>query len=91
MIRVDRDPDTVGEVYGLNPYESLTRQQHCLFFMYTTYILFSEVLNKYYIGFTRGTVKDRLQKHLLNHKGLQERYLIGALCTLKFLKIKVLP
>lgn len=33
------------------------------------YILHSRTLNKYYIGFTSGTVKQRLIQHLSNHKG----------------------
>ena len=37
--------------------------------MFTTYILYSEQLNKFYIGFTSDSVNLRLQKHLANHKG----------------------
>ena len=37
--------------------------------MFTTYILYSKLLNKYYIGFIGEVVEDRLQKHLANHKG----------------------
>ena len=40
------------------------------FFMnYLVYILFSDSLNKYYIGFTRDDVQERLRKHNSNHKG----------------------
>jgi putative endonuclease len=37
--------------------------------MFTTYILYSEFLNKYYIGYTGDDVRVRLTKHLANHKG----------------------
>jgi putative endonuclease len=37
--------------------------------MATTYILFSESLNKYYIGHTQMTVEQRLSKHLTDHSG----------------------
>jgi putative endonuclease len=36
--------------------------------MYYFYILFSEFLNKYYVGYT-ANVLERLKKHLANHKG----------------------
>jgi putative endonuclease len=37
--------------------------------MFTTYIIFSETLQKFYIGFTSGDVNTRIYKHLANHKG----------------------
>ena len=37
--------------------------------MAVTYILFSEKLNKYYIGSTRSSIEDRLKKHLSDHDG----------------------
>lgn len=37
--------------------------------MYTTYILYSAILDKYYIGFTADDIKCRLSKHLANHRG----------------------
>ncbi len=37
--------------------------------MYTVYILFSQTLNKYYVGFTGDTMESRLRKHNSNHKG----------------------
>ena len=37
--------------------------------MFTTYILFSKTLNKFYIGFTGDAIESRLSKHLVNHKG----------------------
>ena len=37
--------------------------------MYTFYILFSFVKNRYYIGFTSDSITERLRKHNTNHKG----------------------
>ncbi len=37
--------------------------------MATTYIIFSEKLDKYYIGSTHNSIKERLEKHLTNHDG----------------------
>ena len=37
--------------------------------MYTVYILFSELLDRYYTGFTSGDLEQRLKKHNTNHKG----------------------
>jgi putative endonuclease len=37
--------------------------------MFSTYILFSETLQKFYIGFTGGEVDRRLYKHLASQKG----------------------
>ncbi len=37
--------------------------------MGTTYILFSQVLNRYYVGSTTMAVEERLKKHLTNHDG----------------------
>ena len=41
--------------------------------MFYTYILFSPGLNKYYVGFTEGSVELRLSKHLSNHKGFTSK------------------
>jgi GIY-YIG catalytic domain len=41
--------------------------------MFTTYILYSKTLNKFYIGFTSGDVAARLTKHLANHNGFTAR------------------
>ncbi len=41
--------------------------------MYHVYILFSAGLNKYYIGFTAGTVELRLIKHLSSNKGFTSK------------------
>ena len=37
--------------------------------MYFVYILYSENIDKYYVGFTAGSVENRLLKHLADHKG----------------------
>ena len=34
-----------------------------------TYILYSETLDKFYIGHTCENLNERLTKHLSNHKG----------------------
>ena len=37
--------------------------------LYTVYILYSTVKDKYYIGFTGDDINERLRKHNSNHKG----------------------
>jgi len=37
--------------------------------MYKVYILFSEIKNRFYIGFTGDDINNRLRKHNSNHKG----------------------
>ena len=37
--------------------------------MFNTYILYSQLLDRYYIGFTADDIKCRLAKHLANHRG----------------------
>ena len=39
---------------------------------YYTYILYSAILDKYYIGSTNN-LEERLSKHLSNHKGYTSR------------------
>ncbi|MDA3892755.1 MAG: GIY-YIG nuclease family protein [Salinivirgaceae bacterium] len=41
--------------------------------MATFYILYSEEIDKFYIGFTDGDVNERLQKHLSKHKGFTSK------------------
>ena len=36
---------------------------------FTVYILYSEMINKYYVGYTSVTVEERLDRHLSKHKG----------------------
>jgi putative endonuclease len=66
-------PDTwVGKVSGLNPDEvtkEIIQKVISLLFMFTTYILFSDTLQKFYIGYTAGDMQSRLDKHLANHRG----------------------
>lgn len=33
------------------------------------YILYSNALDKYYVGFTGDNIEERLRKHNTNHKG----------------------
>ncbi|CAN5517431.1 hypothetical protein BH11BAC3_BH11BAC3_35570 [soil metagenome] len=54
--------------------------------MFTTYILHSPQLDKYYIGFTSGEILVRLQKHLSNHKGFTAKAKDWHLVFLKHLK-----
>ncbi len=37
--------------------------------MFYIYILYSSILNRYYIGFIAGDVEVRLKKHLAKHTG----------------------
>ena len=37
--------------------------------MFYFYILYSKALDKYYIGHTSESLKERLRKHLSNHSG----------------------
>lgn len=37
--------------------------------MFTTYILYSKLLDKFYIGYTSADLNDRLKKHLSKHSG----------------------
>ena len=37
--------------------------------MFTVYILYSTILDKFYIGYTSQNIEDRLAQHLCNHKG----------------------
>jgi putative endonuclease len=37
--------------------------------MWIFYILYSSILDKYYIGFTGDDLNERLRKHNSNHKG----------------------
>jgi putative endonuclease len=37
--------------------------------MYTTYILYSSLKDKYYVGYTGDEIGERLLKHNSNHKG----------------------
>ena len=41
--------------------------------MYTVYILYSELLSKYYVGFTSMSVSDRLVRHMQDHGGFTSK------------------
>ena len=41
--------------------------------MYTVYILYPPLVDRFYIGYTGGSIEDRLQKHLANHKGFTSK------------------
>jgi hypothetical protein len=43
------------------------------FRMYTTYILYSVSLDRYYIGYTSTEVEVRLGKHMAKHKGFTSK------------------
>ena len=37
--------------------------------MFTVYVLFSKVLNKFYVGYTGDDIIERIKKHNSKHKG----------------------
>ena len=37
--------------------------------MFTVYILYSALIDRYYIGFTGDALESRLKKHVANHNG----------------------
>ena len=41
--------------------------------MFYVYILYSELIDCYYVGYTSQEVNDRLRKHLSSHKGFTGR------------------
>ena len=41
--------------------------------MFTVYILHSDSLNRFYIGFTSDSPEERLRKHLANHQGFTSK------------------
>ena len=36
---------------------------------FTVYILYSALLDKYYVGYTSGPIAERIKKHLQKHRG----------------------
>jgi putative endonuclease len=42
--------------------------------MYTVYILYSAISDKYYVGFTGDTIEERLRKHNSHHKGFTGKF-----------------
>ncbi len=41
--------------------------------MAITYSLYSEILDKYYIGHTEQSMEERLRRHLSDHKGFSAK------------------
>jgi putative endonuclease len=41
--------------------------------MFTVYILFSDQLQKHYVGYTNKPVDQRVQEHLHNHQGFTSK------------------
>jgi len=41
--------------------------------MFTVYILHSDLLNKFYVGFTADSPDERLKKHLAKHNGFTSK------------------
>jgi putative endonuclease len=41
--------------------------------MFTVYILYSTVIDKYYVGYTGDELPVRLKKHLSKHRGFTNR------------------
>ena len=39
------------------------------FFMWIVYIIYSQALNRYYVGYTGDSLAERLRRHNTNHKG----------------------
>ena len=54
--------------------------------MATVYIIFSETLNKFYIGYTTDTVESRLEKH--NSLHWENKYTAKGIPWTLFLKIE---
>ena len=40
---------------------------------YYTYILYSQQIDRYYVGYTGDSLEERLRKHNTNHKGYTGR------------------
>ena len=41
---------------------------------YFVYILYSELADKYYVGYTGETIEERLRKHNCHHSGFTGKY-----------------
>ena len=41
--------------------------------MFTVYILYSKLRDRFYVGFTGNDIAERLRKHNANHKGFTGR------------------
>ena len=40
---------------------------------FTVYIIYSELIDKFYVGFTGNPIENRIKKHNSNHKGFTGR------------------
>jgi putative endonuclease len=61
-------------VTGSNPVTPTNRSHIAVaFFMAHVYILYSHCLEQYYIGSTDDILKERLRRHLTNHKGFTSK------------------
>ncbi|WP_251834110.1 GIY-YIG nuclease family protein [Kaistella pullorum] len=56
--------------------------------MYFCYILYSKSLDQFYIGHTGEELKERLRRHLSNHKGFTAKAKDCLSCILRVLKTK---
>ena len=73
----------IGTVEGSNPSaftKNLTRNSKVFLFLNTNYIpmsffyiLYSKILDQYYVGHTSEALEERLRKHLSNHSGFTGR------------------
>jgi putative endonuclease len=43
------------------------------FMMYRVYVIYSQKLDKYYVGYSGDSLEERLRKHNTNHKGFSGR------------------
>ena len=48
------------------------------------YVLYSESLDRYYIGSTRGSLEERLRRHLSDHKGFTGKAKDWKICYHEF-------
>ena len=73
-VGTDRPDPKVGNVGSSNlSVPTKGRRKRWSFFMATTYILYSQALDRYYIGHTEQSMEERLKKHLSNHSGFTGR------------------
>gem|GEM_PF-6676280 len=61
-------PKGSGVRIPLRPQKVFRNEDLFLFMNYFTYILYSEKLDKYYVGYTKE-ISQRLEQHLWKHKG----------------------
>jgi putative endonuclease len=61
----------VGRVTGSNPVTPTKTSRHvaAFLFMARLYILYSETLDKFYVGATADDLNQRIRRHLTDHRG----------------------